>query len=175
MWRKEIPFTPLAVPQAPQHSSTEPLSTTFLEQDEIFSNSETEPRRNRKVGSGPLQSTPQDGINTIFDIVERSSQKFSDTPAQGTRPLLRPRTQEQELVDVTSGSKKLKSRQKQWSSVEKGAYSWTSYKDYGKLVHQIGAGLRKLGMFKGDKLHVYAATRLVRPKKTYLYWPVLDL
>ena len=158
MPRNEIAFTPLASPSAPRHT---PLFPKVLDQNSVLGDTETLPRRNRKVETGKLVPTPESGVDTVFDIVERGAQRFGDAPALGTRPNLKSFKQHQELANIQNGNGAPKPRQGQWSMFEKGPYEWISYREYALLVRQIGAGYRKLGMSRGDKLHIYAATRLV--------------
>ena len=158
MPRKEVAFTPLASPSAPRYT---PLFLEVRDQNSSSGDTETVPRRNRRGETGKLVSTPEPGVDTVFDIVERGAQKFGEASALGTRSNLKTLKQQQELADKKNGNGALKPRQRQWSMFEKGPYEWISYTDYALLVQQIGAGYRKLGMSRGDKLHIYAATRLV--------------
>ena len=141
-------------------SSTYPkqFSVEGLEHDPIAG--ETRPRRNHKVCTGKLLSTPENGVNTIFDIVVRGVQRFGDAPALGTRPILGSHVEVRKVENRNNGSEESADQQKRWSTFERGPYSWMSFKDYGMLVHHVGAGYRKLGMERGDKVHIYAATRL---------------
>jgi long-chain acyl-CoA synthetase len=49
---------------------------------------------------------------------------------------------------------------KTWVYFELGPYEYTSFLQYEKLVYQVGAGLHKLGLGKGDRVHIYAATSM---------------
>ena len=48
---------------------------------------------------------------------------------------------------------------KKWSYFELSEYSYLSFVEYEKLTGQIGSGLRKLGMVKGERLQLFAGTR----------------
>lgn len=50
---------------------------------------------------------------------------------------------------------------KKWTYYELSEYTYLSFVEFEKLALQIGAGLRKLGMQKGDKLQLFASTRFV--------------
>ena len=48
---------------------------------------ETIPRRNTRTKDA-LKLTPEEGINTIYDVVKRSSKKFGNAKALGKRRLI---------------------------------------------------------------------------------------
>ena len=157
MPRKEIPFVPLTTPVSSPH--TKSFSIEVCENDPIAG--ETRPRRNHKVGTGKLSFTPENGVNTIFDVVMRGVRRFGDAPALGTRSVIGEHVEVLRKVDDgNNGREQSAGQEKRWSTFERGPYSWMSFKEYGMLVQHVGAGYRKLGMKKGDKVHVYAGTRL---------------
>jgi long-chain acyl-CoA synthetase len=48
---------------------------------------------------------------------------------------------------------------KKWTYLELSGYEYLSFVELEKKTLQIGAGLRKLGLEAGDKLHMFAATQ----------------
>ena len=48
--------------------------------------------------------------------------------------------------------------EKKWTYFELSEYSYMSYVEYEKLCLQLGSGLRKIGLGKGDKIHLFCAT-----------------
>ena len=50
---------------------------------------------------------------------------------------------------------------KKWQYYELSPYNYMSFTEYENLVHKVGSGFRALGMNKGDRVHVFAATRFV--------------
>jgi long-chain acyl-CoA synthetase len=48
--------------------------------------------------------------------------------------------------------------EKKWTYFELGPYDYISFHDYEKLILQVGAGYRKLGLTKEDRIHIFAAT-----------------
>ena len=48
--------------------------------------------------------------------------------------------------------------EKKWTYFELGPYEYLSFSEYEKLTLQIGAGYRKLGLNKEDRIHIFAAT-----------------
>jgi long-chain acyl-CoA synthetase len=49
--------------------------------------------------------------------------------------------------------------EKKWSYFELSEYSYSSFTEVEQKALQVGAGLRKLGLVEGDKLHMFAATQ----------------
>ncbi len=48
---------------------------------------------------------------------------------------------------------------KKWSYYELSGYTYISFIEYQTMALQIGAGLAKLGLSAGDRVHLFAATR----------------
>lgn len=49
--------------------------------------------------------------------------------------------------------------EKKWTYFELTGYEYLSFVEFEKLVLQLGSGLRKLGLEKGNRVHLYATTR----------------
>ncbi|KAI9662824.1 MAG: long-chain fatty acid-CoA ligase [Bathelium mastoideum] len=116
---------------------------------------ETIPRRNVATKDG-LKSTPAEGVNTIYDIITYSSKKFGNAKAMGSRKLIRTHQETKKIKKVIEG--KEQEVDKNWTYYELSGYNYMSFVEYEKLVHQIGCGLKKLGMNAGEKLQIFAAT-----------------
>lgn len=116
---------------------------------------ETIPRRNARSPE-KLVSHPEDGVNTIYDIVKRGASKFGDLNAVGSRKLLKTHHEMKKVKKVIDGV--VQEVDKKWTYFELSGYSYLSFKQYEQLTYQIGAGLRKLGLVKEDKVHLFAAT-----------------
>jgi long-chain acyl-CoA synthetase len=117
---------------------------------------ETIPRRNAKSPER-LIATPEEGITTLFDIVKRGARKFGDKNAVGTRKLLKTYHETKKVKKVIDGQ--VQEVDKQWTYFELSGYSYLTFKEYETLVLQMGAGLRKLGLEKADRIHMFALTR----------------
>jgi long-chain acyl-CoA synthetase len=39
------------------------------------------------------------------------------------------------------------------------SYNYLTFNDFQKLAFEVGAGLRKLGLGPGDRLHLFASTQ----------------
>lgn len=117
---------------------------------------ETIPRRH-PVAKDKLISTPSDDVRTIFDIIKRSADKFGNAKALGTRKLIKVHNETKKVKKTVDG--KTEEVDKKWSYFELSGYSYMSFVEYEKLVGQVGSGLRKLGMIKGERLQLFASTR----------------
>lgn len=116
---------------------------------------ETIPRRNPR-SEHELINTPEEGVETIFDIIKSSSQKYGNAKALGSRKLLQTHQETKKVKKVVDGQEQ--EVDKKWTYFELSEYSYMSFIEYEQLILQIGAGLRKLGMEQGDKMHIFAAT-----------------
>jgi long-subunit acyl-CoA synthetase (AMP-forming) len=49
--------------------------------------------------------------------------------------------------------------EKEWSYFEFSPYKYLSFIEFREYVSNLGAGLKAIGLGKGDKLHLYGVTR----------------
>ncbi|KXH50889.1 AMP-binding enzyme [Colletotrichum salicis] len=116
---------------------------------------ETLPRRHWKAKNG-LRTQPHPDVHTVYDIVKRSAQVYPNEPAVGTRKLVHlhkekkkvPKNVDGEVIEV----------EKEWQYFELSRYSYLTYADLLTYINQIGSGLRKLGLSKGSRVHLFATT-----------------
>ncbi|KAK1637104.1 long-chain-fatty-acid-CoA ligase-like protein [Colletotrichum phormii] len=98
---------------------------------------ETQPRRNAKLSGRPgLLSQPNHQIQTIYDIVNWAAETYEDKPALGAR---------------APGAGNANAVKK---SLRNSPYTYTSYRDYRKLVHEVGSGFRAVGLQEIDMILV---------------------
>lgn len=116
---------------------------------------ETIPRRHPQAVD-KLIDRPSDDIATVLDIVLTSAKKFGNAKALGSRKLLKTHQETKKVKKIIDG--KEQEVDKQWTYFELGPYEYTSFNDYQKLISQVGSGLRKLGLVKDDRVHIFAAT-----------------
>ena len=116
---------------------------------------ETIPRRNARTKDA-LKVTPEESVNTIFDIVKRSSQKFGNAKAVGKRKLLETHEETKKVKKMVDG--KEQEVDKKWTYFELSKYEYMTFAEYEQLVLKIGSGFRKLGMNSPDRVHLFAAT-----------------
>ncbi|KAG9240504.1 hypothetical protein BJ878DRAFT_560804 [Calycina marina] len=116
---------------------------------------ETIPRRNPEY-KDKLLTRPREDVATLFDIVTYSAKTYGNAKAIGSRKLVKTHQEAKKVKKIIDG--KETEVDKTWTYFELGPYEYLSFHDYEKLVLQIGAGYRKLGLVKGDRVHVFAAT-----------------
>jgi len=117
---------------------------------------ETIPRRH-PAAKDKLTTSPSNDVTTIFDILKRSADTFGNAKALGTRHLIKMHTENTKIKKTVDG--KTEEVDKKWSYYEMSDYNFMSFVEYERLALQVGCGLRKLGLAKGDRLHLYAGTR----------------
>ncbi|TAQ90226.1 hypothetical protein B7494_g1418 [Chlorociboria aeruginascens] len=116
---------------------------------------ETIPRRHPSTAEN-LHVQPAEGVATVWDIVKRSSDKYGNAKAVGSRKLIKTHQEVKKIKKIVDG--KEEEVDKKWTYFELSGYEYTSFHDYEKLALQIGAGYRKLGLKKDDRVHIFAAT-----------------
>lgn len=119
---------------------------------------ETIPRRH-PVSKDKLRTTPSDDVKTMFDILKRSADKFGNAKAVGSRRYIKTHVENKKVKKIVDGE--TQEVDKKWTYFELSEYNYISFVEYEKMALEIGAGLRKLGLVKGDRLHLFAGTRSV--------------
>jgi long-chain acyl-CoA synthetase len=119
---------------------------------------ETIPRRH-PAAKDQLIAMTADNVRTIYELVKRSAEMFGNAKAMGSRKLIKAHHEVKKVKKMVDGTPK--EVDKTWTYLELSGYSYMSFVEYENLTLNLGAGLRKLGMSKGDKLHLFAATRRV--------------
>jgi len=120
---------------------------------------ESIPRRNVRAKDG-LIVTPEEGVATVFDILQRAARNFGNAKALGHRKLIRTHEETKKIKKTVDG--KEQEVDKKWTYYELSEYSYISYNEYAKMALTCGAGLRKLGLKSPDRVHIFAATRSIR-------------
>ncbi|EFX04294.1 fatty acid activator [Grosmannia clavigera kw1407] len=103
-----------------------------------------------------LISKPAENISTLFELVTVSVEKYGNANIMGSRRLLRTHQETKKVKKMIDGEER--EVDKQWTYFELSAYEYITYNEYLRRILQIGAGLRKLGLASGDRVHVFAAT-----------------
>lgn len=117
---------------------------------------ETIPRRHVKYKDN-LLTTPADGVHTVFDIIRRSARLYPNNHAVGSRKLVKLHKEITTVQKNVDGE--LKDVEKEWQFFELTPYSFVTYKEYEKLVVELGCGLRQLGLGPDKKLFLFGTTR----------------
>lgn len=120
---------------------------------------ETIPRRNLKA-KDKLITRPAEDVATTYDNLKRAAAKYGNAKCIGTRRLIRNHVENKKIKKVVDG--KETEVDKKWTYSELSEYNYMSFIEFEKLALQLGAGLRKLGVNKYDKVHLYGATRYVK-------------
>ena len=119
---------------------------------------ETIPRRNAHHPN-ELLTQPSPDIRTVWDLVQQGAKKFGDDKSLGTRKVIKKHVETKKVKTMVDGE--LKDVDTVWIYWEMGPYEWLGFREYEGLVRQIGCGFRSLGLEKGDRVHIFAATRWV--------------
>lgn len=114
------------------------------------------PRRHPIAIDG-LLTTPDPSVVTVYDIVTYGANTHGTAECMGTRPLIKTHTEEKMIKKVVNGEET--EVPKKWTYYELGPYKFINFVEYKELVDSAGAGLRALGLAKGSRLHIMAATR----------------
>ncbi|KAI1083569.1 long-chain-fatty-acid-CoA ligase 1 [Whalleya microplaca] len=116
---------------------------------------ETLPRRHPLTADG-LITKPADNITTTYELLRVSVAKYGNAKAMGSRRLVRTHQETKKVKKVVDS--KEQEVDKAWTFFELSPYEFLTYYDYERLALNVGSGLRKLGMNKGDRVHIFAAT-----------------
>ncbi|ORY65261.1 uncharacterized protein BCR38DRAFT_340991 [Pseudomassariella vexata] len=116
---------------------------------------ETIPRRHPLTADG-LIDKPADNISTTYELLRVSAEKYGNSKALGSRRLVRTHLETKKVKKTIDGVEQ--EVDKEWTFFELSAYEYLTYNEYEKQVLSVGSGLRKLGMEKSDRVHIFAAT-----------------
>ena len=116
---------------------------------------ETAPRRNTQ-NKDKLWTVPEEGINTLFDVLRRSSEKFGNARALGKRKLIKLHTEKTKVKKIIDG--KETEVEKAWQYYEQSGYEYLSYIEFEQLCKKAGSALNSLGLKNPDRVHLFAAT-----------------
>ena len=114
------------------------------------------PRRHPKNKDAVLGYMEED-CRTTYDIVMRGARKFGDLQCMGSRNLIKMHEEKTTIKKVVDGQEV--EIPKMWNFFEMSGYSYISFNQYSDLIHDVGSGLRALGLSKGDRIQIFAATR----------------
>ncbi|KAF3903802.1 hypothetical protein AA313_de0203380 [Arthrobotrys entomopaga] len=115
------------------------------------------PRRHPAAKEG-IWERPSADVNTVWDIVERGATKYADIRCVGSRKLIKMHKETKMVKKVIDG--KETEVPKEWSYFEKAPYEFITYSQYHQLCKDLASGLVSLGLQKGDRIQIYAATSM---------------
>ncbi|KAF5535934.1 long-chain-fatty-acid ligase [Fusarium phyllophilum] len=116
---------------------------------------ETVPRRHPRARDGLIER-PSEDVRTVFDIIRRSARLFPESNAVGSRKLIKLHKGTYQFDKKVDG--KVQKVEKEWTYFELSGYSFLTYKQYEKHCLEVGSGLRKLGLGRGDKVFLFGST-----------------
>ena len=114
------------------------------------------PRRNPNCADG-VKAYLEEDCRTTYEIVMRGARKFGDLKCLGSRELIKIHEEKTTLKKMVNGQEV--EIPKMWSYFEKSGYTYISFNEYAELMHDVGSGLRGLGLDKGDRVQIFAGTR----------------
>jgi len=117
---------------------------------------ETAVRRNA-LSPFELTETPHPSVRTIYDLVQLNSLRWGDIPCFGTRKIIKVHLEKQKVTKNAFEPMSEKIR----TFWELGPFEYRSYKQVLQEGLEIGIGLRKIGLVKGDNIAIYAETSYV--------------
>lgn len=118
---------------------------------------ETIPRRNLVAKDG-LNRTPQEGVDTLYDVLRYSAAKFGNAKAVGARKIVNIHEETKKVKKMVDG--KETEVDKKWQYFELSPYSYKSFVEFEKMALTIGSALAHLGYKPHDRLHLFAATSM---------------
>ncbi|KAK6509892.1 long-chain fatty acid-CoA ligase [Arthrobotrys musiformis] len=113
------------------------------------------PRRHPAAKDG-IWERPSEDVNTVWDIVVRSAQKYGDIRCVGWRKLIQMHKETKMIKKFVDG--KETEVPKEWSFFEKSPFEFITYSQYHDLCKDLASGFVSLGLKKGDRIQIYAAT-----------------
>lgn len=133
--------------------SKPPFSIEVADAPEV--EGETKPRRNTAAKDG-LYTRPHPDVDTVFRLVKRSAELFANERCIGSRRLIKIHEETKKVPKIVDGKKEMVD--KKWQYFELSDYSFMTYAEYEEHLLNLGSGLRKLGVERGDKVHMFAST-----------------
>ncbi|GAB1318742.1 long-chain fatty acid-CoA ligase [Madurella fahalii] len=137
----------------PRMTARPPFSVEVPDQTPV--EGETPVRRHPAALNG-LFTKPSDEITTVYELVCQSVAKFGNAKCMGSRKLVRTHQEKKMIKKVVNGEET--EVEKSWTFFEMSPYEYISYTEYERLILNLGSGLRKIGLAKDDRVHIYAAT-----------------
>lgn len=138
-------------------------NNTYIMVQKTFSVEVTE----AQAGEGPihrsilspsqLMTTPAEGVETLYDILQYASKTFKTRKGFGYRKLEDTISTTKKVTKVVNGVET--TQDKTWTYFQLSGYHHYSYEEASNLTKTIGAGLVKLGLKRGDKVQISASTR----------------
>jgi len=118
---------------------------------------ETTVRRNSSCPHA-LTDAPHPSIHTIFDLVQFNARRWGDGSCFGTRKVIK--VHRETLATNIHGKEDL-APERETLFWELGPYEYRTYNEVAREGLDLGGGLRRMGLSKGDRVNIYADTSYV--------------
>lgn len=112
--------------------------------------------RRSTLAADEIINRPSPDINTLYDVLQSSAKRFGDKEALGFRNIVDIIEEEKEVVKVVNGQEQRE--MKKWKYFQLSEFQYVGYTKMSEICHDIGAGMAHLGLSKGNKLEIFAAT-----------------
>lgn len=117
---------------------------------------ETIPRRHPSAKWG-LIMRPAEDVTTTYENFRRAARLYGNSKAVGSRRLIKTHVETKKVKKIVDGVET--EVDKKWTFFELSGYTYMSFREYEQLALELGYGLRKVGMAKDGRIHLYGATR----------------
>ncbi|CAO3607768.1 unnamed protein product [Cunninghamella blakesleeana] len=116
---------------------------------------ETEIRRSI-LSPDELLRSPSSEVDNLYDILEYSANHYPDRNGFGYRKLEKTFHDEKEITTIVNDKEVV--QKKVWTYFQLSGYHYFTYSQALDMIKSIGAGLKQLGLSKGDRVHIFAST-----------------
>ena len=106
-----------------------------------------------------LVTVPTEGVNTVYDVFNRSTRLYGSRNAFGYRDIVNMVEEVKEVTKVVGGKEVIE--KKKWKYFHLSDCKYYTFSDIKIMVSEIARGLLELGIRKGDVVNIYAQTRRV--------------
>ncbi|KAK1759282.1 putative long-chain-fatty-acid ligase [Echria macrotheca] len=114
------------------------------------------PVRRHPASAKEIISKPAENVSTVYELVRNAVANYGNAKCMGSRKLIKTHQETKKVKKVVDGEER--EVDKNWTFFELSGYEYITFNEYEQLILQLGAGLRKLGLEKGDRVHIFAAT-----------------
>lgn len=114
------------------------------------------PVRRHPISKNEIYCKPADNINTTYELVRESVAKYGNAKIMGSRKLVDTHQETKKVKKIVDGEER--QVDKSWTFFELGPYEYMTFNEYEQLMLQVGSGLRKVGLVKEDRVHLFAGT-----------------
>jgi len=114
------------------------------------------PVRRHPASVEKIIDKPAEDITTTYELVRKAAATYGNAKCIGSRKLVDTHVETKKVKKMVDGEER--EVDKNWTFFELSPYEYITFTEYEALVLQLGAGLRKLGLEKGDRVHIFAAT-----------------